>query len=355
MNRTKWALTAAVVVACVGQQGGLQRTVPAVMTGHVLTQVNPVVTDAAVPAVSVRCRTNAKPLAVLAARGRPGQRASYGTFVNRVRTHTGMLTADRRGTFTTSTAVTDHRRVGVILQLSSRTVVNAAVTPSCSKLMVATPPAPAPTATSGSRGNATSYTLNYSRNGAVTRWDPCAGDIHVRVNAANGGTGALADAQAALSALSSGTGLHFVYDGSTTFVPSTGNSSSQPATVVIAWAAPGTGAGTSDYYESGAIGEGGWRSSGTSTDGGATWNWKIVQGFVVVDPGASLPGGFGNGATRGALLLHELGHVAGLGHTSDGSQVMYPMLGPSTVGSYGAGDLAGLTAVGAAKGCTTAS
>jgi hypothetical protein len=132
----------------------------------------------------------------------------------------------------------------------------------------------------------------------------------VQVNPAQGGPGALADAQAALDALSRGSGLRFVYDGTTTFVPSSNRSAAQPADVVIAWAPPGTGPTASDYYQS------------------------------------------GDGPTRGSLLLHELAHVAGLGHTDDGTQVMYPMLRSSSVGSFGAGDLAGLAAVGAGKGCT---
>jgi hypothetical protein len=343
MKRASWAITG--VLAAAALQG------PAPAAAHVLTQMSPVVRYSALPAVSVRCRTGASPLAVLTAHGRPGQRASYGTFVNGKSTHTGVLTADRTGTFVASTAVVDHRRRDVVLQLNRRTVVSSSVTPHCSH---PAPPAPPPPAGS-TRGSATAFTLNHNGNGSVTRWNPCGGDIHVRVNAVLGGPGALADTQAALAALSRGTGLRFVYDGPTLFVPATGNSASQPATVVIAWAPPGVGAGKSNYYSSGAVGEGGWRSSGTSTDGGATWTWKIVQGFVVVDPGSSVAAGFGTGVTRGALLLHELGHVAGLGHTNDGSQVMYPVLRSSSFGSYGAGDLAGLKAVGATKGCTTAS
>lgn len=44
-----------------------------------------------------------------------------------------------------------------------------------------------------------------------------------------------------------------------------------------------------------------------------------------------------------ALLLHEIGHVMGLGHTDDDSQVMHPMLDGDT--SLGAGDVAGVQAL----------
>ena len=348
MNRTVWAVAAALgVLACGGTQSA-----PAAAA---LTQIGPYVTDGVLPAASVRCLSGGSPLAVLTAHLRPGRPVSWATVVNGVRTRAGSARADKHGTLTVPTAVPDGRRSRVVLQLDRRTVVNAVVTPHCAKAA----PVPVPTAVpaaaaSTGRGSTTSYTLHRNSNGSVTRWNPCAGDIHVRVNPTLGGAGALADAQAALDALSRGSGLHFVYDGTTTFVPASSRSASQPAEVVIAWAPPGTGAGASDYYQPGAVGEGGWRSSGTSNDGGATWNWRIVQGFVVLDPGSPLPGGFGAGVTRGSLLLHELGHVAGLGHTDDGSQVMYPVLRSSSVGSFGAGDLTGLTAVGAANGCTTA-
>ena len=79
---------------------------------------------------------------------------------------------------------------------------------------------------------------------------------------------------------------------------------------------------------------GGWRSSGTSTDGIA-WTWKIVSGFVVVDPAAKLTAGFGRGVTRGSLLMHELGHVAGLNHTSQTSQVMASSLSSTQLRQLG--------------------
>lgn len=44
-----------------------------------------------------------------------------------------------------------------------------------------------------------------------------------------------------------------------------------------------------------------------------------------------------------ALLLHEIGHVIGLGHTDDDSQVMYPILEGDV--TLGAGDIAGAQAL----------
>jgi hypothetical protein len=330
---------AAGLLACAGASSAVQ-SAPAPLTVQSAYDV-----DGAVLAVAIRC-LSAGPAAVLSYHGTPNQPAAYATLVNGVRTRSGAMRADARGMFVVPTSVRNNVASRVVLQLNRSSVVNQVVRPTCH----AAAPAVVSPATRGSR---TSYTLNHNSNGSVTRWNPCGGDIHVRVNPSLGGAGALADTQTALGAISRATGLHFVYDGTTSFVPNTGNSGAQPAAIVIAWAPPGTGAGRSNYYSAGAVGEGGWRSSGTSNNGGATWVWKITQGFVVLDPSVKLAGGFGNGQTRGSLLLHELGHAAGLGHTNDGSQVMYPVLRTTSYGSYGAGDLAGLAAVGASKGCVS--
>ena len=194
------------------------------------------------------------------------------------------------------------------------------------------------------RGSATSYALHRNSNGTVTRWNPCDGPITVRVNAP---AAALADVLAALEQARVATGLDLVYTGTTAFIPQDG--ATQPADLVVAWATRAQ----SDLWSPGAIGVGGWSSTGTSTDG-TRWNWRISSGFVIVDPDAGVVPGFGRGATRGALLLHEIAHALGLSHVNDVLQVMNPVLASSAYGSYGTGDLAGLRAVGATQGCTTA-
>jgi hypothetical protein len=47
-----------------------------------------------------------------------------------------------------------------------------------------------------------------------------------------------------------------------------------------------------------------------------------------------------------AVLRHELGHLMGLGHVDDPSQLMHPVRQASAEGTYQAGDLAGLAALG---------
>ncbi len=302
--------------------------------------------DAALGSIGISCRTPATPSVYMSAPRTAGKAYHFATYVNAILTHTGIATSSSSGVFTAVTTVINNRTSSVRLTINGLNAAYAWVTPRCAGT---TSVSALTTVIGGVRGSAASYTLHNNSNGTVTRWNPCDGTIRVRVNPTGGGTGALADAQTAIKALAAVSGLHFVYDGTTTFIPRSVNSDSQPAPIVIAW-----GSRTqTDYLAAGAIGEGGWRTSGSSTDG-VHWLWKIIQGFVVVDPSAHVAPGFSRGISRGSLLLHELGHVAGLGHTADALQVMSPVLTSASYGSWGSGDKAGLTALGATKGCVVA-
>ena len=54
---------------------------------------------------------------------------------------------------------------------------------------------------------------------------------------------------------------------------------------------------------------------------------------------------------RTALYLHEIGHVIGLAHTADPSQVMYEVVEVEDAYGFGAGDLNGLRRLGTEAGC----
>ena len=194
--------------------------------------------------------------------------------------------------------------------------------------------------------------LTTNSNGTPVRFNPCA-PIHYVTNLAQAPSGAGFVVAIAFARISAATGLTFVSDGPTTEVPSMPRAATQPrygsgwAPVVVAWASPAQ----SNLLPGGnTIGEGGpsWVQVGAGPK-------VFVTGEVVIDQGrtANLAVTFGAGASLGQLLLHELGHVFGLGHTTDPTQVMYPVLLPSTSGIYGNGDLAGLDQLGSSAGCVT--
>ena len=193
-----------------------------------------------------------------------------------------------------------------------------------------------------------------TRAGSVIRWNPCT-TIHYRVNLALAPAGALADVKAAVARLQRATGMTFVYSGTTRVVPQQSfASTAQPGhwpPLTIAWATPAT----SDLLTPGDAGIGGIFSDVWFSRDGRVNPLQVVSGFVVMNAqhNRAYRSGFGPGATRGEVLLHELGHAVGLQHVRDRAQIMYPAAIARPAAAYGKGDLAGLRRVGRAAGCIT--
>jgi hypothetical protein len=177
------------------------------------------------------------------------------------------------------------------------------------------------------------------------RWDPCR-VIPVRTNLRRAPAGTRKLVKRALSVVHAATGLRFNLAGSTTKVPFTGGATSTQFLdrgLVIAWTTPrkvrrlaGSVAG---------VGGSTWRS----VNGGPA---EYQYGGVAVDATQKLPAkGFAAGQSTGALLLHEIAHTVGLDHVGATSQLMYPQLQNTFKARFEAGDLAGLRAVGASRGC----
>jgi hypothetical protein len=183
--------------------------------------------------------------------------------------------------------------------------------------------------------------------GQPARWDPCR-PIHYVVQTQWMPPGGRADLKAALVRLSKASGVVFADDGDTDELPSQSRAAYQPhrygkrwAPLLVGWVPPdrtdlGLGRGVAGVTVAVAIPNG--RSG------------SIVTGQVVLDAEHRLPAGFGPGATQGEVLLHELAHAVGLGHVLDPTQVMYPQT-TNSESQYGAGDRAGLAALGKAAGC----
>ncbi|NYD42768.1 hypothetical protein [Nocardioides panaciterrulae] len=172
------------------------------------------------------------------------------------------------------------------------------------------------------------------------RWNPCDA-ISYRVNLTGAPKHARAQVERAFAAVHAATGLTFVYDGATTAIPyRTDHRGSQRsgAELTLAFATARQVRGLAGNT----IGRGGWLSG----SGG-----EIQEGAVVLDRRAHLRSGFGEGATWGGLLLHEIGHAMNLDHTRARNEVMHAGLGSHSPGHYQAGDLTGLARMGAMSGC----
>lgn len=198
--------------------------------------------------------------------------------------------------------------------------------------------APAVTAAQGS-----GYTLTRTEDGAPVRYDPCE-PIHYVIREANAPAGADRMIQDAVAKTARATGLEFVYDGTTTEPPSADRAKYQPgrygdrwAPVLISWTTP--------HEMPSFIGDVAGFGGSSPVQAGQE-PWVYVTGQVQLDgPAAQKLIDQGSVAEVEAIILHEMGHVVGLGHSENKQDLMYRSTDGSVTG-FGAGDLAGLALLG---------
>ena len=183
--------------------------------------------------------------------------------------------------------------------------------------------------------------------GRPARWDPCT-PIRYVVNPAWIPHAGRADLAEALRRIADASGLRFVDEGDTDELPARTRAAYQPdrygqrwAPLLVAWVpSESTDLGLGNGVQG--------VSMAVAVPGRA--GPSLVSGQVALDASRRLAAGFGPGTTDGEVLLHELAHAIGLGHVLDPTQVMYPQA-TSSESQFGAGDRAGLRALGAAAGC----
>jgi matrixin len=196
--------------------------------------------------------------------------------------------------------------------------------------------------------------LDRRPDGSPVRWDPCR-SIHYQVNLRYAPPDATDDVFEAVARASRASGIAFVFDGSTDRSPTEQGQANfrrldlpgyQP--VLISWLPAELFDSYADPRE--VIGV------GIATTGERSWVYQ--SGMVVINADAPLLSGFGSGFSLGPVLLHELGHVLGLGHVGDADEIMWapdlPGSNPSLFSNatnWGDGDLEGLRRVGRPAGC----
>jgi hypothetical protein len=178
-------------------------------------------------------------------------------------------------------------------------------------------------------------------HGQPVRWPSCQ-PIQLVVNPAGAGAGELEALRVAVHAVAAASGLTLQLTGTTSARPdSLGWPQALPAggngwpPVLIAWSAPGRAPLTDSSVSAVTT-----RVVATASDG----RQVLAAGEIVVNrlQNRLYQGGVGGLAVP--LFEHELGHLAGLDHVPDASEVMFPEIGH--VRRLGPGDIRGLRLAG---------
>lgn len=169
-------------------------------------------------------------------------------------------------------------------------------------------------------------------------WDPCS-TITWRFNPRGGYAGSVRTIRHAIKQVSDATGLRFDYRGTTRKIAFRDSAAAAHVDLLISWATPRQ----VSYLSGSSVG------SAMSMPGAGGY---YVDGEMVLDRTQHLRHGFHTSGAFdwGQVMLHELGHVMGLEHVGSRDEIMYRNTTRATH-RYGAGDLAGLRAVGAGRPC----
>lgn len=174
-------------------------------------------------------------------------------------------------------------------------------------------------------------------------FDPCR-PIHYVVNRTGAPSDGLQLVQSAIAKVSTATGLKFIYDGRTSELPNKERESFQPseysdqrwAPVLIAFADETSFSELAGYIA----------GIGSAQAVYAPNNQLVyVTGQVVLDRDQLSAEQAPNRDEVSAVILHELGHLVGLDHTSDRTQLMFSEA-QFNVATYGDGDRRGLALLG---------
>ena len=268
-------------------------------------------------------------------------------------------TAPRRTTTTGQSATAAPRAAAApgvtftapVLPSNPTTPAPSPVPPAATGDGISTAPLLPGTTTTTSSGAGKYAFLDTWANGKPARWNPCA-PIHYAVNVAGAPQGALALVQQAVARLASATGAGFVFDGTTSEVP-TSEWGFEPSTSFPKGWQPLLIGFPTDAQSDLLDGENAGAAFPVTLEFTNSGELVDVSGAVAVDGDLAdvLPMTFG-GASVGSILLHEIAHALGLGHVDDKAEIMNPTIGAWTPSTWGKGDAEGLRQLGTASGCT---
>jgi hypothetical protein len=188
------------------------------------------------------------------------------------------------------------------------------------------------------------------RASAASGADAACLPIHYVINPSHAPTGGLTDVHAATTQLTAVSGLRFVYDGLTNESPSEARPTRPPAgsanasqPVLVAWSTPDNVAA---FRASTKVVGFAWSSW---TDDSSHYR-RFNSGWVYLNASRTKPSGFVDRHAWGGTVLHELGHLAGLSHSTNPADLMYPEM-TNAPARYSPGEVRALSHIGALAGC----
>lgn len=189
--------------------------------------------------------------------------------------------------------------------------------------------------------------LAFRSDGSPARWNPCA-PIRYVINPGQAPEGSVQDVHEAVLRVTAETGIAFEYGGATDEIPTMNRAAYQPgnygdrwAPVLIAWVDPRT---SSISFE-----DEGHAAAAVAKPSTARSERVFVSGWIAMSLADPNPPGFAVPGMQGPVLLHEFGHILGLGHVEQRGEIMEPAGGGMT--GFGPGDREGLRRLGHEAGC----